>query len=432
MMSDQEKSTCSSSEKACNDTATDAVSPWQTQLSDIRKEIDRVDETISSLISVRLELVRKVGAIKDQFGLPTLDGDREKKVLEHVLGNASDSASAHTISTIYEALLRLSKEYQRDKKPELVQTDAEGLEKAAANSQDQASAYLYFPSVAILGLGAIGGSMAALIKRHLPQTKITGSDTQVDSCKLAKEQGMIDAVAQDPVACVKEASLIILAANPEANIKLLKQIAPRLKSGQVVIDVTSTKSAICSLAEEIEMGGAEFIGGHPFFGTERSGYSAASEIQPENRIFCIVPTKKSSQPDVQKLAKWLTALNLRAEILDASIHDILVARASHLPQLLASLLGSQLQRNLDKEQLGHLSLATFTTFQSLKRLMKSPSPMWKEIIGQNKKEVTQALTEFQKSLDELLAGLNKDDLSVIDKVFAEAEKTANAIENTVT
>jgi cyclohexadieny/prephenate dehydrogenase len=432
MMADQEKSTCSSSDKARTDTAQDAGSPGQIQLSNIRKEIDHVDETISSLISVRLDLVRKIADIKRDLGLPTLDGDREKKVLEHVLGNASDSASAHAISTIYEALLRLSKEYQRDRRTDVVEGDSEATVNSAVNSQDRASALLYFPSVAILGLGAIGGSMAALIKKHLPQTKITGSDLCADSGRLAKEQGVVDDLANDNVSCLKDASLIVLAASPEANTKLLKQIAPSLKSGQVVIDVTSTKSAICSLAEEIEMGGAEFVGGHPFFGTERSGYGAAMQIRPENRIFCLVPTKKSSQLVVGKLTKWLVALNLRAEILDATFHDLLVARASHLPQLLSSLLGSQLQRNLDHEQLGRLSLATFTTFQSLKRLMKSPAPMWKEIIGQNKKEVAQALTEFQEGLDELLVALKEDDLSVIDQLFSEAEQTANTIEGNLT
>src|SRR5277367_149651 len=408
-MPDQEKSTCSSSNKECKDEAQGTANPGQSQLEAIRKEIDHVDETISSLISARLDLVRRIADIKSKLNLPTLDGDREKKVLEHVLGNASDSASAHAISTIYEALLRLSKEYQKERRTGLASGENKGS--PDVNSSDAA----YFPVVAILGLGAIGGSMAALIKRRLWQTRIIGFDPAADSSRMAKDHGVVDDLAKDAVAAVKEVDLVILAANPEANLYLLKQISPVLKHGQLVIDVTSAKSDICSLAEEIEMGGAEFIGGHPFFGTERSGFMAASNIQPEHRIFCIVPTKKSSQPVVDKLTKWLVALNLRAEVIDSTFHDVLVARASHLPQLLSTLLGSQLQRHLDRAELSRLSLASFTTFQSLTRLMKSPSPMWKEIVRQNRKEVVRALTEFQEGLEELLAGLEDEDLSVIDR-----------------
>jgi monofunctional chorismate mutase len=417
-MPDRENSTRSSSNKEIKDANQDEA-PWRSQLDAIRKEIDHVDETISSLISARLDLVRQIGDIKSKHNLPTLDGDREKKVLEHVLGNASDSASAHAISTIYEALLRLSKEYQKERRTGLAAGETHG---------EQSSAAEYFPSVAIIGLGAIGGSMAALIKRRLSQTKITGFDPSAESSRMAKDHGVVDDLAKDAVSAVEGASLVILAANPEANLELLKQIAPALKQGQVVIDVTSAKSAICSLAEKTEMGGAEFIGGHPFYGTERSGFMAASNIQPEHRIFCLVPSKKSSPPTVAKLAKWLAALNLRAEVIDSYFHDALVARASHVPQLLSSLLGSQLQRNFNHEGLSRLSLASFATFQALTRLMKSPAPMWKEIVHQNRDEVVRALTEIQEGLDELLTGLKADDLTEMDRIFDEAQKTAKAIE----
>jgi chorismate mutase len=89
------------------------------QLDAIREEIDSVDDSLSSLISRRVQLVRKVADIKAEFGLSTLDTERERLIIERVLGNAPDAASAEAIKTIYDVLFQLSRDYQTVRKTDL-------------------------------------------------------------------------------------------------------------------------------------------------------------------------------------------------------------------------------------------------------------------------------------------------------------------------
>ena len=65
--------------------------------------------------------------------------------------------------------------------------------------------------VAIIGLGLIGSSIARAIKERLPQVAVTGHDASADVRELARELGLCDTIADDAVAAVAEADLVILA-----------------------------------------------------------------------------------------------------------------------------------------------------------------------------------------------------------------------------
>jgi monofunctional chorismate mutase len=86
------------------------------QLEAIRNQIDQVDEEISELIGQRLDLVRQVAQVKEKYGLPTLDGDREKTVISRVLSHVKDPDLAKVVTVVYETLIRLCREHQNDQR----------------------------------------------------------------------------------------------------------------------------------------------------------------------------------------------------------------------------------------------------------------------------------------------------------------------------
>jgi len=116
MILNQEESDCSKSSKESKEFPDTVTSLGKAKLDDVRREIDQVDAAISELISARLNLVRKVADIKNEFNLPTLDGDREKTVIEGALANANDPVSAKVISIVYETLIKLCREHQNDRR----------------------------------------------------------------------------------------------------------------------------------------------------------------------------------------------------------------------------------------------------------------------------------------------------------------------------
>jgi chorismate mutase len=54
------------------------------ELKNIRKEIDALDKGILALVEKRVEIARKIGALKENKGLQISDPIREKEVLDNV------------------------------------------------------------------------------------------------------------------------------------------------------------------------------------------------------------------------------------------------------------------------------------------------------------------------------------------------------------
>ena len=53
-------------------------------LSDIRKDIDRIDDELIELFKERMDCAREVGYYKKERGIPVLNTQRENEVLDDV------------------------------------------------------------------------------------------------------------------------------------------------------------------------------------------------------------------------------------------------------------------------------------------------------------------------------------------------------------
>jgi prephenate dehydrogenase len=130
-----------------------------------------------------------------------------------------------------------------------------------------------FHSIAIVGLGLIGGSIRARGSRAL----VVGphhrgrSRAGAGPCVIS---GAIDRAA-NTVADIGPVDLIILAAPVRQNVQLLAQVIPRLSGGAIVTDVGGTKRDIVSAAARLPSGTTSFVGGHPIGGAERGGFGFA-------------------------------------------------------------------------------------------------------------------------------------------------------------
>jgi prephenate dehydrogenase len=380
----------------------------QTRLGEIRTSIDELDSQIASKLNDRLKLAGELTEIKAQLGMAIKDRSREEHVLDRVSKVGETEQMRNAIRNTYERLFELSRQIQQENAIDPLVTT-------------------YFPQVTIFGVGLIGGALAHLIKRRLPDTKIIGVDKE-EILAEALEQKVIDKAISDPKAALQRSSLIILAASPSQNMELLKEIAPHLSKRKLVIDVTSTKGKITKLSEELNLKGADFIGGHPLFGSERSGLKAALDLSVEGSTFCVVPGEKSSEISVRRLIRWLTTLSFHVEVVGALEHDAVLARTSHLIQLVAVLIGSQISQDLSDADLMKFARLSGPGLRQFSRLMKSPPSLWQEIIEQNKIDIVAALFELQLGIDDLIKVLNKDDAS-LQQLFKTAGRLPAALDS---
>src|SRR5688572_25708980 len=123
-----------------------------------------------------------------------------------------------------------------------------------------------FKTVAVVGLGLIGGSIALAIRERWPSVRIAGVDRQAVLAH-AQGSGALDR-GSETLAGIGDADLVVLAAPVRQNVALLGQFAGQLRSTAVVTDVGGTKADIVEAARNLRCE-ESFIGGHPIGGAER-------------------------------------------------------------------------------------------------------------------------------------------------------------------
>ncbi len=85
----------------------------------LRGEISEVDRAILAVINTRIELVAHLRRHKDAVGLPFLDADRERELIEELDGKNAGPLSSEGLRELYVYLLDLTKrEVGKDSGPQ--------------------------------------------------------------------------------------------------------------------------------------------------------------------------------------------------------------------------------------------------------------------------------------------------------------------------
>jgi monofunctional chorismate mutase len=87
------------------------------KLNQLRKEIDGINRRMLELFVRRMDVSKEIAAVKDELGLPTLDPERENRILERV-AEETDPEYRGYAKKLFRTLMDLSKEYQETLKDE--------------------------------------------------------------------------------------------------------------------------------------------------------------------------------------------------------------------------------------------------------------------------------------------------------------------------
>ncbi len=277
-----------------------------------------------------------------------------------------------------------------------------------------------FPSIALVGLGLIGGSIALGVRERWPQSRVIGVDSE-SVLAHALGSGAIER-GVDSVAALPETSLIILAAPVRQNIELLQQIGTvgRALSGApdrqtILTDVGGTKRDIVNAARALPAT-TTFVGGHPLSGGERGGFAFARPDLFAGRPWIFTPDGNGSADAVERLSRFVTGLGARPSILSADDHDRVMAFVSHLPQLAASALMDTVGSAAQGEG---LRMAGRGLVDST-RLASSPADVWRDICLTNADSIGDALDCLIARLTQLRGDLRRGD--AVEAIFSAAAK----------
>lgn len=283
-------------------------------------------------------------------------------------------------------------------------------------------------TVAILGLGLIGGSIALALKESL-QDKVTVNafDCQKTTIEYARQCTPIDFVTDDYIAAVKDADLVLLAVPVLQMIPLAETIMPHLKEGAVLTDVGSTKAAICRDMAPILREDVSFVAGHPMAGIELSGIAAAKADLFDNKFYIVIPETAKDDVSVELVESMVRAIGARVTTLDLAAHDACVAVISHVPHVAAAGLVNLL--GCSPENLEHNVKLAGGGFRDTTRIASSDADMWADICISNGDAIKKTLKNYQEMIGLVIAAIEEGDRQAIHSYFRTAKLRRDALLN---
>jgi len=260
-----------------------------------------------------------------------------------------------------------------------------------------------FGTVAILGPGLIGGSLAlALAERGLADKLViyARSARALDTIRTA---GVDAELTGNPSEAVREADVVVLCVPIEAMAALVHEIRDALKPTALVTDVGSVKGSVDRDLAPLLEDRALWIGSHPMAGSEQAGFTAARADLFIGAAVVVTPTKLT-QPEAERRAKqFWEAVGAKLFVYEPERHDLLIAQISHLPHLLAAALVNQ-----SSEEARELAGGGF---RDTTRIASGSPQLWTEILSANASATVDALDVLIRDLQIVRTALRLPDNS---------------------
>ncbi len=266
-------------------------------------------------------------------------------------------------------------------------------------------------TVAIVGVGLIGGSFALALRKAGFAGRIIG----VSSPRTVEEALRLGVIEESlPLEeAAGQADLIYLSQPISRILETLPLLRPHLGSGALVTDAGSTKAEIVRAAGR-HLAGHRFLGGHPMAGKEKRGVAAAEADLFRDRPYLLTPVEGSAlaEPPERELVEWIEKIGARPVVVSPAAHDRIVARASHLPQLASTALAAALA---DREEAEQLQRAAGPGLIDSTRLALSSYEIWEDILTTNTGPIKEALSSYIRKLeqmrDHLVSGKLREDFT---------------------
>lgn len=279
-----------------------------------------------------------------------------------------------------------------------------------------------FGTVAILGPGLIGGSLAlALAEKGMTKrlSIYARSPRALDEIRLAS---VVAELTTNPSEAVREADVVILCIPVEAMPALILEIRDALKPTALVTDVGSVKGSVNAGIEPLLEGRAFWIGSHPMAGSEQAGFAAARADLFDGAPVVITPTPHTHREARRRAEQFWSALGAQLHVMSPEKHDHMIAAISHIPHLLASALVNHAITH------GNLNLAA-GGFRDTTRVASGSAELWTEILLANHEAVARNLRDLigdlQRVHDLLESAHTADDRAAL-LAFLQAAKDGRA------
>jgi len=274
-----------------------------------------------------------------------------------------------------------------------------------------------YDTVAIVGVGLIGGSIGLALRERKIAQKVIGIGRRQISLDTARRVGAIDHGVTNLAAGVSEALLVIVCTPVDTIAERVIQAAAVCPAGALITDAGSAKGTIVSAVDAGLAGrrsGPRFVGSHPLAGDHRTGPEHARADMFDGRTVVVTPTELTRTAAVTEINGFWQSLGANVITMSPARHDAAVAMTSHMPHLLASALAAATPTEL-------LPLVA-SGWRDTTRIAGADPKLWQPIFAANKQPVLDALDMFGQMLGNMRVALDHGDYESLVAILETAAK----------
>ena len=274
-------------------------------------------------------------------------------------------------------------------------------------------------TIAVVGIGLIGGSLMVDLRKRGYAGKIIGVDTSVHHQNIALLCGLVD--ENDSLDnAIDKSDIIVLATPVNSNCGMLPGILDKIHgTAKIVTDMGSTKGSIAE-ASRNHPGRGRYVAVHPMAGTEYSGPLAAIGKLFDYKTAIICDRDLSDSDALLTVEKMLDVLNMHKVYMNSSDHDVHVAYISHISHITSfSLALSVLEKEQEEQNI--LALAG-GGFESTVRLAKSNGETWAPIFIENSNYILEVMDTYIEKMNLFRKKISEKDITGLKELMEEANK----------
>lgn len=268
--------------------------------------------------------------------------------------------------------------------------------------------------IAIVGLGLIGGSLAAAL-RGFEDYEVVGVARRQETLDYARARQVCDRGTLDARQVLSQADVTFLCTAPSTVVSYLREYKDVFRPGSLVTDVCGIKTAIMRAAQVLPPQ-VDFIGCHPMAGTEFSGIEHSFPELFQRCHFILTPRPESAPEHValmERIADYIGAADVVKTTPER--HDQIIAYTSQLMHIIALSV-------CDDAELFQCKGFEGGSFRDCTRVAALDVPLWKELMTLNADALTQVIIRLEENIHAYRVALEHHD---VERVTAKLEYSSN-------
>jgi prephenate dehydrogenase len=279
-------------------------------------------------------------------------------------------------------------------------------------------------TLAVIGVGLIGGSFASALRRAGVTANVVGFDRDPEALEKAAALGVIDAAADSASEAARGADLVVVAVPVRSIAAVLHDVGLSLDPHAVVTDVGSTKTEVVATARgELRERFPRFVPAHPIAGRETSGVEAATPDLFKGARVVLAPAPETAPDALELVRSCWEAAGGKVTSISPEAHDRIFAAVSHLPHLLSFALVSEIAARDNAAELLGFAAGGFRDFT---RIAASSPEMWRDIALQNREALLAEIDRYGAQLAVFRELIEKGEGPGLQRLMSEARTARHA------